>query len=160
MGAPIFDWKKIPLSKEMNNKNLKIIINDNEDKTIEGGFSLSIGNPHLVFFVSDLSKFNITKIGSRLENHNFFPEKCNVTLASVKNKKYVQVKVWERGAGLTKACGTAACAAVVSGAILKINERCADIEFSEGILNINWKIDNNIYMTGKVSEIKKIMVNI
>ena len=70
------------------------------------------------------------------------------------------MKVWERGAGLTKACGTAACAAAVSGAVLKKNERCTNIEFLEGMLNINWKIDNNIYMTGKVSEIKKITVNI
>ena len=61
---------------------------------------------------------------------------------------------------MTKACGTAACAALVSGAVLKLIERCADIEFSEGSLNIDWKKDNNIYMTGKVSEVKKIMVNI
>ena len=72
----------------------------------------------------------------------------------------MKVKVWERGAGLTKACGTAACATAVSGAILKLNERCIDIEFQEGTLNIDWKIDNNIYMKGKVSEIKKITVNI
>ena len=68
--------------------------------------------------------------------------------------------MWERGAGLTKACGTAACATAVSGAVLKFNERFVDIEFSEGILNIDWKENNNIYMTGKVSEIKKIKVKI
>ena len=72
----------------------------------------------------------------------------------------MKVKVWERGAGLTKACGTAACATAVSGSVLKMNEKCVDIEFSEGILNIDWKKDNNIYMTGKVSEIKKNLVNI
>ena len=72
----------------------------------------------------------------------------------------IKVKVWERGAGLTKACGTAACATAVSGAILKLNERCVDIEFPEGLLNIDWKKNNNIYMTGKVSEVKKITVNI
>jgi len=160
MGGPIFDWVKIPLLKEMDNKNLKIKINNKEGEEIEGGFSLSIGNPHLVFFVNDLDKFNIKEIGPKLENHIFFPKKCNVTLACIKNRKHIQVKVWERGAGLTKACGTAACAAAVSGAVLKKNERCTNIEFLEGMLNINWKIDNNIYMTGKVSEIKKITVNI
>ena len=160
IGQPNFEWNKIPLTKKMNNKNLEIKINSIDGKEIKGGFSLSVGNPHVVFFVEDLNKFNLEEIGPKIENHNYFPEKCNVTLASVKNKKHVKVKVWERGAGLTKACGTAACATAVSGSILQFNERCVDIEFSEGLLNIDWKKDNNIYMTGKVSEIKKIMVNI
>ena len=160
MGQPNFKWRKIPLSKEMDNKNLKIKINSTDGKEIEGGFSLSVGNPHIIFFVEDFNKFNLKETGPKIENHNYFPEKCNVTLASIKNKKHVKVKVWERGAGLTKACGTAACATAVSGAVLKLNERCVDIEFSEGLLNIDWKEDNNIYMTGKVSEVKKIIVNI
>ena len=100
------------------------------------------------------------EIGPKIENHSYFPEKCNVTLATIKNKKRITVKVWERGAGLTKACGTAACAAAVSGAVLKLNERHVDIEFSEGLLNIDWRTDNNIYMTGKVSEVKKITIDI
>jgi len=160
MGQPNFRWNKIPLLKEMDNKNLGLKIGSNDGKEIKGGFSLSIGNPHVIFFVKDLNKFNLKEIGPKIENHSYFPEKCNVTLASIKNKKLVKVKVWERGAGLTKACGTAACATAVSGAVLELNERCVDIEFTEGILNIDWKKDNNIYMTGKVSEIKKISVNI
>ena len=160
MGQPNFLWNKIPLIKKMNNKNMEIKITDISGKEITGGFSLSIGNPHVIFFVEDFNQFNLKEIGPKIENHIYFPEKCNVTLASIKNKKNVKVKVWERGAGLTKACGTAACATAVSGAILKLNERCVDIEFSEGLLNINWKEDNNIYMTGKVSEVKKITVNI
>jgi len=160
MGQPNFKWEKIPLSKEMNNKNLKIKINSTDGKEIEGGFSLSVGNPHIVFFVEDFNKFNLKEIGPKIENHNYFPERCNVTLASIKNKKHVKVKVWERGAGLTKACGTAACATAVSGAVLKLNERYVDIEFQEGLLNIDWNADNNIYMTGKISEVKKIIVSI
>ena len=160
MGQPNFKWRKIPLSKEMDNKNLKIKINSTDGKEIEGGFSLSIGNPHIIFFVEDWNKFNLKKIGPKIENHNYFPERCNVTLASIKNKKHVKVKVWERGAGLTKACGTAACATAVSGAVLKLNERYVDIEFQEGLLNIDWNADNNIYMTGKISEVKKITVSI
>ena len=160
MGPPNFEWNKIPLLKQMNNKNLEIKINSNDGKGIKGGFSLSVGNPHLVFFVNDYEEFNIREIGPKLENHSFFPEKCNVTFASIKNMKLVKVKVWERGAGLTKACGTAACATAVSGAVLKLNERCVDIEFSEGLLNIDWKMNNNIYMAGKVSEVKKITVTI
>ncbi len=160
MGQPNFKWKKIPLLKEMDNKNLKIKIISIDGKEITGGFSLSIGNPHVIFFVENINQFNIKDIGPKIENHEYFPEKCNVTLASIKNKKHMKVNVWERGAGLTKACGTAACAAAVSGAVLKLSERCVDIEFSDGLLNIDWKTDNNIYMTGKVSEIKKITVNI
>ena len=160
MGQPNFELKRIPLLKEMDNKNLKIKINSTEGKEIVGGFSLSVGNPHVIFFVKNINQFNIKDIGPKIENHEYFPEKCNVTLANIKNKKHVKVNVWERGAGLTKACGTAACATAVSGAVLRLNERCVDIEFPEGLLNIDWKTDNNIYMTGKVSEVKKITVNI
>ena len=160
MGQPNFEWKRIPLLKEMDNKNLKIKINSTEGKEIVGGFSLSVGNPHVIFFVKNINQFNIKDIGPKIENHEYFPEKCNITLANIKNKKHVKVNVWERGAGLTKACGTAACATAVSGAVLGLNERCVDIEFPEGLLNIDWKTDNNIYMTGKVSGVKKITVNI
>jgi len=160
MGQPNFKWNKIPLLKEMNYKNLKIKIKGIDNKSIEGGFSLSVGNPHIIFFVEDLNKFNLKEIGPKIENHNYFPEKCNVTFASIKNKNHVKVKVWERGVGLTKACGTAACATAVSGSILNLNERCVNIEFTEGLLNIDWKKNNNIYMTGQVSEVKKITVNI
>ena len=85
MGQPNFKWGKIPLSKEMDNKNLKIKINSTDGKEIEGGFSLSVGNPHIIFFVEDFNKFNLKEIGPKIENHNYFPEKCNVTLASIKN---------------------------------------------------------------------------
>ena len=160
MGQPKFDWDKIPLSKKMDNKNLKIKINNISGKEIFGGFSLSVGNPHVIFFTEDLNQFDLKEIGPKIENHSYFPEKCNVTLASIKNKNHIKVKVWERGAGLTKACGTAACATAVAGSFQKLNERCVDIEFPEGILNIDWKENNNIYMTGVVSEIKKIVVSI
>ena len=160
MGQPNFEWDKIPLVKKMDNKNLEIKINGVDGKEITGGFSLSVGNPHIIFFVEDFNRFNLKEIGPKIEHHNYFPEKCNVTLASIKNKNHVKVKVWERGVGLTKACGTAACATAVSGAVLKLSERCVDIEFAEGLLNIDWIKDNNIYMTGKVSEVKKITVNI
>jgi len=160
IGQPNFDWKKIPLSKKMNNRNLKIKINSTDGKEIEGGFSLSVGNPHIIFFVEDFNKFNLGEIGPKIENHEYFPEKCNVTLATIENKKHVKIKVWERGAGITKACGTAACATAVSSAELKLTERQINVEFQKGLLNINWNKDNNIYMTGDVSEVKKITVNI
>ena len=160
MGQPNFGWEQIPLSKEMDNKNLKIKIKNNEGKEFVGGFSLSVGNPHIIFFVENLDKYNLKEIGPKIENHIYFPEKSNVTLASIENKKHVKVKVWERGVGLTKACGTAACATAVSSAFLKLTERSIAVEFQEGLLNINWNDDNNIYMKGKVSEVKKITVSI
>ena len=160
MGQPNFEWNKIPLLKKMDNRNLEITINSIDGKEVVGGFSLNIGNPHVVFFVKDFNQFNLKEIGPKIENHSYFPEKCNVTLANIKNRKLVKARVWERGASLTKACGTAACATAVSGAVLKLNERCVDIEFPEGLLNIDWKKDNNIYMTGNVSEVEKITVSI
>jgi diaminopimelate epimerase len=160
MGKPNFEWDKIPLSQKIDNKNLNIKIKDINNKEVIGGFSLSIGNPHVIFFVEDLNKFDLSKIGPEIENHNYFPKKCNVTLACIKSEKHIKVKVWERGAGMTKACGTAACATAISGASLKLSNRCVDIEFSEGLLNIDWQDDGNVLMAGKVSKIKKIIINI
>jgi len=160
MGQPNFKWNEIPLLKKMDHKNLNITIDSKDGKKVTGGFSLSVGNPHIIFFVEDINNFNLNELGPKIENHNYFPEKCNVTLANIRNKKNIKVKVWERGAGLTKACGTAACATAVSGAILKLTEKEVNIEFKDGFLTINWHEDNNIYMTGKVSKIKKITLNI
>ena len=94
MGQPNFLWNKIPLLKKMNNENLKIKINSIDGKEFVGGFSLSIGNPNIIFFVDNLNQFNLKEIGPKIENHSYFPEKCNVTLANIKNKKLVKVKVW------------------------------------------------------------------
>jgi len=160
IGQPNFDWKKIPLNKDMNNKNLNIKLKDLNGNETMGGFALSVGNPHVIFFVKNLKNYDLGKIGPKLENHIFFPEKCNITFAHVINKKHIKIKVWERGAGLTKACGTAACATIVASSTLKLTERKANVEFMEGMLNIDWNLNNNIYMTGNVSEIKKIIVDI
>ncbi len=160
IGQPKFKWDEIPLLKKMDNNDLKIKIKTVDEKEIIGGFSLSVGNPHIIFFVDDCEKFDLKKIGPEIENHSYFPKKCNVTLANIKNKNHIKVKVWERGAGLTKACGTAACATVVAGSVLKLCDRSADVKFPNGFLNINWKTNNNIYMTGSVSQIESIKVGI
>jgi len=160
IGVPKIKWNEIPMNENKNTKSLGIKIMDENNNEHIGGTAINVGNPHVVFFVKNIDSFNIKKIGPTIENDELFPEKCNVTIAEVINQNLIKVKVWERGAGQTKACGTAACATAVSGAVLNLNERCVDIEFSEGILNIDWKKNNNIYMTGKVSEIKKIVVNI
>ena len=114
MGKPKFNWREIPLIKELDINNLKIKILDKSNKELIGGVAVNIGNPHLIFFVNNLDIFNLEKIGPKLEKHEYFPEKCNVTLAKIINQESIKVKVWERGAGLTKACGTAACATAIA----------------------------------------------
>ena len=154
------NWNEIPLSKNVNTKNLQIEILDNDNKSHIGGTAISVGNPHIIFFVSDLEKFNIEKIGPTIENHELFPERCNVTIGQVINEKLIKVKVWERGAGLTKACGTAACATAFAGLIHNISSNQVDIEFKTGNLTISIDQDNFIKMKGPVSDIKKIDIKL
>jgi diaminopimelate epimerase len=154
------NWNEIPLAKAVNTKNLQIEILDNDNKSHIGGTAISVGNPHIIFFVSDLEKFNIEKIGPTLENHELFPERCNVTIGQVINEKLIKVRVWERGAGLTKACGTAACATAFAGLIHNISSNQVDIEFKTGNLTISIDQDNFIKMKGPVSDIKKIDIKL
>ena len=154
------NWNEIPLTKNVNTKNLQIEILDNDNKSHIGGTAISVGNPHVIFFVSDLEKFNIEKIGPIIENHELFPERCNVTIGQVINEKLIKVKVWERGAGLTKACGTAACATAFAGLIHNVSSNQVDIEFKTGNLTISIDQDNFIKMKGPVSDIKKIDIKL
>jgi diaminopimelate epimerase len=154
------NWNEIPLTKNVNTKNLQIEILDNDNKSHIGGTAISVGNPHVIFFVSDLEIFNIEKIGPIIENHELFPERCNVTIGQVINEKLIKVKVWERGAGLTKACGTAACAAAFAGLIHNVSSNQVDIEFKTGNLTISINQDNFIKMKGPVSDIKKIDIKL
>jgi diaminopimelate epimerase len=154
------NWNEIPLTKNVNTKNLQIEILDNDNKSHIGGTAISVGNPHIIFFVSDLEKFNIKKIGPTIENHELFSERCNVTIGQVINEKLIKVKVWERGAGLTKACGTAACATAFAGLIHNISSNQVDIEFKTGNLTISIDQDNFIKMKGPVSDIKKIDIKL
>jgi diaminopimelate epimerase len=154
------NWNEIPLTKNVNTKNLQIEILDNNNKSHIGGTAISVGNPHVVFFVSDLEIFNIEKIGPIVENHELFPERCNVTIGQVINEKLIKVKVWERGAGLTKACGTAACATAFAGLIHNVSSNQVDIEFKTGNLTISIDQDNFIKMKGPVSDIKKIDIKL
>ena len=105
-------------------------------------------------------KFNLEQIGPEIENHELFPEKCNVTLAKKISQNLIKVKVWERGAGLTKACGTAACATAVAANLENLSNSKTEIEFSTGKLLISIDEKNNINMMGPVSKIEEIKVNI
>jgi len=156
IGIAKIKWDEIPLSKELNTNNLGIKINDKNNNEFSGGVTVNVGNPHVVFFVDNNENFEIEKIGPKIENHSLFPEKCNVTLANVVNKELIKVKVWERGAGLTKACGTAACATAFAAKQNGLVNDKVDIEFSTGKLTISIDENNSIHMKGPVSDIEEI----
>ena len=153
-------WSEIPLSEEFDTKNLNIKIKDLNNNEHIGGAAINVGNPHIIFFVDDVENFNIEKIGPEVENNKMFPEKCNVTIAKVINKNLIKIKVWERGAGLTKACGTAACATAYAGKLNNITGNNTDIEFNTGKLSIFIDEQNSIHMKGPVSDIKEIIIKL
>jgi diaminopimelate epimerase len=160
IGIPKTNWEEIPLSRKLDTKDLGIeIIDKNNNKHI-GGIAVNVGNPHIVFFVNDIESFDLKKVGPEIENYELFPEKCNVTLAKVLNKNLIKVKVWERGAGLTKACGTAACATAVAANIKSLVGKTTDIEFTLGKLTISIDEKNSIHMKGPVSNIKNIEIKL
>jgi len=153
-------WDEIPLSEELETKNLNIKIVDLNNNEFFGGTAVNVGNPHIIFFVEDNEQFEIEKIGPEIENHKLFPEKCNVTIATIINKQLIKVKVWERGAGLTKACGTAACATAYAAKQAGFASDKVNIEFSTGRLTISIDENNSIHMKGPVSDIKEINIEI
>tara|TARA_B100000579_G_scaffold436207_1_gene461496 strand:- start:2058 stop:2882 length:825 start_codon:yes stop_codon:yes gene_type:complete len=160
MGLPKFDKAEdIPLLDGLNPRKISI---DFLEKEYGNGYCVNIGNPHIIYFVKDCKKVDIKKIGPRVENHHFFPERVNLTFAEVQNDfKNIKLNVWERGAGQTKACGTAACATVVAGYINRLTEKNCKVHFREGSLEITFDVDNGpVFMTGPVSTIKEITLKI
>ena len=111
MGKPKFEWKEIPISESIDTKQVNI---DILNKEYGYGFCVNIGNPHIIFFVKDCLKINIKKLGPILKIINYFQKRINVSFAEILNKKNIKINVWERGAGQTKACGTAACAVAIA----------------------------------------------
>ena len=160
IGKAKIEWNEIPLSEKLNTKNLNIKISDKDNKEYSGGTAVNVGNPHIVFFVNQVDNFDIRKIGPNIENNKLFPEKCYVTIAQVIDKNLIKVKVWERGAGLTKACGTAACATAFAGKLNNLTNNKTDIEFENGKLSISIDEKNSIHMTGPVSDIKEIEIKL
>ncbi len=158
IGKAKIEWNEIPLSKKINTKNLNIKICDKNNKEHSGGTAVNVGNPHVIFFVKEINNFDIKKIGPSIENHEIFPEKSNVTIAQIVNKNLIKVKVWERGAGLTKACGTAACATAFAGKLNNLTDNKIDVEFKNGKLTILIDEKNSIHMKGPVSNIKEIKI--
>tara|TARA_B100000686_G_C16577883_1_gene856505 strand:- start:221 stop:1045 length:825 start_codon:yes stop_codon:yes gene_type:complete len=160
IGVPKLSWNQIPLSKNINTKNLNLKLFDNDNNEFYGGIAVNVGNPHVIFFLENIDNFDLKKIGPEIENHDLFPEKCNVTLAKKINDNLIKVKVWERGAGLTKACGTAACATAVASNLENLSNTKTEVEFDLGRLLINIDENQNIHMRGPVSEIEEIKIEL
>jgi len=160
IGLPKTNWDQIPIAKSLDTKNLGLEIKNRKNVITRGGIGVNVGNPHVIFFVDDINNFDIEKLGPEIENHKLFPEKCNVTLAKKIADNHYKVKVWERGAGLTKACGTAACATAVAANLEKLQNTRTEIEFNLGKLLISIDENKNIAMKGPVSKIEEIKINI
>ncbi len=148
MGKPRLDWREIPLKVEQDTNELALRLTDQNGDDLGAPAAVSMGNPHVVFFVPDVDAVAIDLIGPMVERLPIFPEKANVGFAQVKAKDRIRLRVWERGAGLTKACGTGACAALVAAARRGLTDRAATLELDGGELFIDWRDDDHVIMTG------------
>jgi len=151
MGKPRFAWDQIPLAEEFaDTRCIELQIGPIDDPILHSPSVLSMGNPHAIFWVKDVMAYDLSKIGPLLENHPIFPERANISLAHVTSQTTITLRVWERGAGLTKACGSAACAATVCAARKTLTGRSVTVTLPGGPLDIAWRADDRIFMTGPV----------
>jgi diaminopimelate epimerase len=149
MGEPRFGWQDIPLAEEFRDtRAIELQIGPIDAPILHSPSVVSMGNPHAVFWVDDPYAYDLPKIGPMLENHPIFPERANISLAAVKARDHIVLWVWERGVGITRACGSAACAVLVSAARTKRTDRMARVSLPGGDLHIEWRDDNHVIMTG------------
>jgi diaminopimelate epimerase len=148
MGKPGLDWTDIPLAREQDTRALDVALYD--DRALASAPAcVSMGNPHVVFFVADIEAAPIATAGPVVEHHPLFPEGVNVGFAQVLDRDRIRLRVWERGAGLTLACGTGACAALVAAARRDLTDRTATLALDGGELLIEWRAkDDHVIMTG------------
>jgi diaminopimelate epimerase len=146
MGPAQLDWQQIPLASAMDTLHLPVTVGQLTDPV-----GVGMGNPHAVFFVLDAEKVPLADLGPTLEHHPLFPERCNIEAAQVRHDGSIRMRVWERGAGITLACGTGACATLVAAARRGLTGRKADIVLDGGTLTIEWLDNNHVLMTGPVA---------
>jgi diaminopimelate epimerase len=157
MGAPRLAWNEIPLAHFVADAR-KVEIPLDGAPEIGPASVVNMGNPHAVFFVGDVAAIDLERWGARYETHPLFPEKANISFAEVKARDRIALRVWERGVGATLACGSAACATLVSAARLGLTERAARIELPGGELSIEWHGDNRVLMTGPVEFEREVVL--
>lgn len=149
MGAPRFAWDEIPLAEPFEDtRGIELQIGPIDAPVLHSPSAVNVGNPHAIFWVDDVDAHDLARFGPLLENHPIFPERANISLAQVTSRNSIRLKTWERGAGLTKACGTAACAAAVSAARKKLTDRQVTVELPGGPLFIEWSTNDHILMSG------------
>jgi diaminopimelate epimerase len=152
MGKPRFAWNEIPLAEKFEDtRAIALQIGPIDNPVLHSPSAVNMGNPHAVFWVDDVSAYELEKIGPLLENHPMFPERANISLANVRSREAITVRTWERGAGLTKACGSAACAVAVAATRLRRTGRSVTVTLPGGDLAIEWRErDDHVLMTGPV----------
>ncbi|MBV8791156.1 MAG: diaminopimelate epimerase [Pseudolabrys sp.] len=149
MGKPRFAWNDIPLAEEFRDtRAIELQIGPIDRPVLHSPSAVNMGNPHAIFWVDDVNAYDLEKFGPLLENHPIFPERANITLAHIFDRQNIVIRTWERGAGLTRACGSAACAAAVAAARLKRTERKVNVTLPGGDLVIEWRTDDHVLMTG------------
>ena len=148
-GLPKFGWKDIPLSEDFpDTRHIELQVGPIDAPLLHSPSVVNVGNPHCIFWVQDLDVVDLSKVGPMLENHPLFPERANISLAKVVARDHVLLKVWERGAGLTKACGTAACATMAAGHRIKIIDAKCKITLPGGDLFMAVNDEGQVLMTG------------
>ena len=153
MGRPRFAWREIPLSEPVDDtRTIKLQIGPSDRPILHSPSVVNVGNPHAIFWVDDVHAYDLGRLGPTLENHPIFPERANISLAQVRAREAITVRTWERGAGLTRACGSAACAAAVSAARKGFTEMRVTVTMPGGPLEIEWATDGRILMSGPVEE--------
>jgi diaminopimelate epimerase len=150
MGVPRFGWQDIPLAEEFRDtRAIELQIGPIDDPVLHSPSVASMGNPHAIFWVDDdVWSYELDRFGPLLENHPIFPERANITIAQVTAPDAMTIRTWERGAGLTRACGSAACAAAVSAARTGRTGREVTVTVPGGPLHIAWRADDHVVMTG------------
>lgn len=147
MGTPRFEWDAIPLAYAMDTLTMPVGWDG-----LEGPCAVNVGNPHVVFFVADCDAVELDRLGPQIEHDPLFPERVNVNVATIEAPDRIRLRVWERGAGLTRACGTGACATAVAAARRGLTGRRVKVELPGGTLEIDWREDGNIIMSGPATE--------
>ncbi len=151
MGQPGLDWSEIPLSRAMDTREIDLSASLPPGADLGLAGCVSMGNPHVVFFVPDLAAMPVTTLGPLIEHDPLFPDAVNVGFAEIKARDHIRLRVWERGAGLTLACGTGSCAALVAASRRGLVDRSARLELDGGDLTIEWRTsDDHVIMTGPV----------
>ena len=143
MGHPRFEWDAIPLAYAMDTLTMPVGWEDLSDPT-----AVNVGNPHVIFFVADADAVDLARLGPLIETDPLFPARVNVNVASVVGRDHLRLRVWERGVGLTRACGTGACATAIGAMRRKLVGRTARVDLPGGSLTIAWREDGSILMTG------------